>query len=272
MSGWNPFKRSAAVRLNGNAIALNTNLRTYVNSYTLARNSNNATAMAPINSKIINSLKRYINTKRPRVAGAAAAAVNNAGGSNNNAAAAAAGAMNASGNSPANVGAAAAKPLLAIGAPPNQVAAAAAGAAKQQALSLRQGPVAANNAAANAAVNAVANAAPNASPNQAANAAASGAAAAGLSANNQAQAAANAAANAEPNLPGGSGGVNLNTIRGAVNQNVSAMNIAQARSEKRRLNVIVGRVGTINNAALRNKVNNYRRRLNNKIGSGSQGN
>lgn len=270
MPAWNPFARRPATRLNGNAIALNTNLRTYVNSYTAARNSNNVAAMAPINSKIVNSLKRYINAKRPRVAGAAAAAVNNVGGSNNNAANAAASVMTATGNnSPANVGAAAAKPLLAIGAPPSQVAAAAAGAAKQQALALRQGPSAANNAAANAAANAVANAAPNASPTQAANAAAAGAAAAGLPANNQAQAAANAAANAEPNLPGGSGGVNLNTIRGAVNQNVSAMNIARARSEKRRLNVIVSRVGSINNAALRNKVNNYRRRLNNKLAQGN---
>lgn len=259
------FGRRPAVRLDSQAISLNTNLRTYVNAYVKARNSNNANAMPPINSKIVNSLKRYINTKRPSAAGAAAAAVNNTGGSNNNAAAAAAGVMNAQGASPANIGAAAAKPLLVLGAPPNQVAAAAAGAAKQQALSMGQGSNEANSVAANAAAEAVNNAAPNATPNQAANAASAGAAAAGLPANNQAQAAANAAAAAEPNLPGGSGGVNMNTLKGAIAQNVNKMSIGEARQGKLLLNRIISKVGTIDNANLKTKVNNYRRRLNNKI-------
>jgi len=264
---WNPFSRTGptmaiprqnAMRLNTAAINLNRNLRVYVNAYSKARNANNGAAIPPLNSKVVNALKKYINAKRPRAAGAAAAAVNNAGGSNNNAAAAAAGAANASGSSPANVGAAAAKPLLALGAPPNQAAAAAAGAAKQQALALGQGSNAANAAGAKAAANA-ANAA---TPQQAANAAASGAAAAGLPPNNQAQAAEAAAAN---ELPSGTGGVNINTLRGAIGQNVNAMNAARARQEKLRLNVILKKFGNVPNN-MRNQVNNYRRRLNNKIG------
>jgi hypothetical protein len=189
---------------------------------------------------------------------------------NANAAAAAAGAANASGSSPNNVAAAAAKPLLALEAPPAQVAAAAAGAAKQQALALGMGSNKANNVAANAAANAANAARPNATPAQAANAAAAGAAAAGLPPNSQAAAAENAAAAAEPNLPGGSGGVNISSLKGAINQNVSVMNAAAARAEKRRLNVLVSRVGTINNANLRTKVNNYRRRLNSKIAGAAQ--
>lgn len=188
--------RSNATRLNGSAIALNANLRTYVNAYTNARNKNNNASIPPLNAKVVNALKRYINSKRPKAAGAAAAAVNNAGGSNANAAAAAAGAANATGSSPNNVGAAAANPLLALEAPPAQVAAAAAGAAKQQALALGMGSNKANNVAANAAANAANAARPNATPTQAANAAAAGAAAAGLNENAQGNAAEAAAANA----------------------------------------------------------------------------
>ena len=266
--------RSNGARLNASAIALNANLRTYVNAYTNARNKNNNASIPPLNTKMVNALKRYINSKRPKAAGAAAAAVNNAGGSNANAAAAAAGAANAGGSSPNNVAAAAAKPLLALEAPPAQVAAAAAGAAKQQALALGMGSNKANNIAANAAANAANAANPTATPTQAANAAAAGAAAAGLPANNQAQAAANAAAAAEPNIPGGAGGVNINSLKGAINQNVNVMNAAKARSEKRRLNVIMKRVGTINNANIRARTNNYRRRLNAKINAAAprQGN
>ncbi len=271
---WNPFRRAAvpvarqnAARFNGAAIALNTNLRTYVNAYTRARNANNAAAMPPINAGVVTALKRYINSKRPRVAGAVAAAVQNAGGSAANAAAAAAGAANA-GGAPGNAAAAAAQPLLALGAPATQVGAAAAAAAQQQARNNGANAAAANSAGAAAAAAGVNAARPNATPNQAANAAANAAAAAGLPTNNQAQAAAQAA---EPNIPGGMGGVNLNTLRGAINQNVAAMNSARARTEKRRLEVILGRVGNIQNANLRNRVTNYRRRLNNKIAGGAMG-
>ena len=187
--------RSNATRLNGSTIALNANLRNYVNAYTNARNNNSKkNSIPPMNAKIVNSLKRYINSKRPKAAGAAAAAVNNAGGSNANAAAAAAGVAGSSSSSPNTLAIAAAKPLLALEAPPAQVAAAAAGAAKQQALALGMGSNKANNVAANAAANAANAARPNATPTQAANAAAAGAAAAGLNGNAQANAAQAAAA------------------------------------------------------------------------------
>jgi hypothetical protein len=200
MVWWNP---STWARLNANATALKANIQTYVNAYTNVRNKNNKNALPPINAKLVNSLKRYINSKRPKAAGAAAAAVNNAGGNNANAAAAAAGAANATGSSPNNVGAAAAKPLLALEAPPAQVAAAAAGAAKQQALALGMGSNAANNAGALAAANAANAARPNATPAQAAQTATAGAAAAGLNANAQGNAAQAAAAAAVQ--PGESG-------------------------------------------------------------------
>jgi hypothetical protein len=198
-SATNAIPRSNATRLNGSAIALNTNLRNYVNAYTNARNNNSKkNSIPPMNAKIVNSLKRYINSKRPKAAGAAAAAVNNAGGSNANAAAAAAGVAGSSSSSPNTLAIAAAKPLLALEAPPAQVAAAAAGAAKQQALALGMGSNKANNVAANAAANAANAANPKASPQQAANAAAAGAAAAGLNANAQENAAEAAAENATP--------------------------------------------------------------------------
>lgn len=208
MVWWNP--RTWA-RLNANAAALKANLQTYINSYTNVRNKNNKNALPPLNAKIANSLKRYINSKRPRAAGAAAAAVNNAGGNNANAAAAAAGVTQGNGTTPAAVANAAAKPLLAIGAPPVQVAAAAAAAAKQQALALGMGSNAANNAGARAAANAANAARPNATPTQAANTAAAGAAAGGLPPNNQAKAAqAAAAAAVQPGETGSSAPLEMN--------------------------------------------------------------
>jgi len=64
---------------------------------------------------------------------------------------------------------------------------------------------------------------------------------------------------------GGSGGANLNSLRGAVNQNTNVMNKAQATSELRRLNILLKKVGQVNNANLKTKINNYRRRLNAKV-------
>lgn len=64
---------------------------------------------------------------------------------------------------------------------------------------------------------------------------------------------------------GGSGGANINAIRGAVNQNTNVMNQAQAREELKRLNVLLGKVGQVNNANLQAKIHNYRRRLNVKV-------
>lgn len=66
-------------------------------------------------------------------------------------------------------------------------------------------------------------------------------------------------------VSGGSGGANINAVRGAVNQNTNVMNQAQAREELLRLNVLLGKVGTINNANLQTKIQNYRRRLSNKV-------
>lgn len=296
--------------LNGNATILKTNLNTYIKSYIAARNSNNKNALPPINTKVVNALKRYINAKRPKAAGAAAAAVRNAGGSNNNAAKAAAGAANSNSTAPSTVGAEAAKPLLAIGAPPVQVAAAAAGAAQAQAQAQRQGPAAAQQAGAEAAAQAAVNALPNATPAQQAQTAAAGAEAANVNAKRAALAALlNGVTNNNITSPngksiaeieklkknlealninnnrktavlrlinnrlrtniaegaGGSGGANVNAVRGAVSQNTSVMNQAQAREELRRLNVLMRKVGAMNNANLKAKINNYRRRLNNKV-------
>jgi len=61
---------------------------------------------------------------------------------------------------------------------------------------------------------------------------------------------------------GSGGSANLNSLRGAVNQNTNVMNKAQATSELRRLNVLLKKVGQVNNANLKTKINNYRRRLN----------
>lgn len=302
--------------LNNEAMALKTNLNTYIKSYIAARNANNKDAIPPVNSKIINALKRYINTKRPKAAAGAAAAVRNAGGSNNTAAKAAAGAANANSEAPSRVGAEAAKPLLAIGAPPVQVAAAAAGAANQQALALGMGSKAANIAGAKAAANAARAARPNATEAQAAQTAAAGAAAANVNAKRAALAtllkdvtnnnitSPNGKSIAEieklkANLEalninnnrktavlrlinnrlrtnvaegaGGMGGANVNAVRGAVNQNTSVMNQAQAREELRRLNVLLRKVGPVNNANLKSKINNYRRRLNAKVNPVQEG-
>ena len=94
---WNPFARWGP---DVNALALKQNLKTYVNAYTNIRNKNNKSALPPLNTKIVNALKRYINSKRPKAAGAAAAAVNNAGGNNANAAAAAVGVTQGNGTTP----------------------------------------------------------------------------------------------------------------------------------------------------------------------------
>ena len=264
---WNPFRRgppAGAVLPNAAAINLNRNLRTYVSAYTNARNKNNNTSIPPLNTKVVNALKRYINAKRPKAAGAAAAAVNNAGGSNANAAAAAAGAANASGSSPNNVGAAAAKPLLALGAPPAQVAAAAAGAAKQQALALGMGSSNANNVGANAAANAANAARPSATPQQAANAAATGAAAAGLPANAQGNAAQQAAAQAAVQGPNTKMQSLLrNYIRQGVNRlkNAAAVRVVKGEFNRRRRaagNLLPG---------LAKEANNYNRNLNAKLAS-----
>ena len=295
-------------RRNNNAPALKANLNTYIKSYILARNTNNKDAMPPINAKVIEALRRYINAKRPKAAASAAAAVRNAGGSNTNAARAAAGVANANSTVPSSVGAAAAKPLLAIGAPPNQVAAAAAGAAQAQAQ--RQGPAAAQQAGAEAAAQAARQALPNATPAQQARIAANGAKAANVNAKRAALAtlltgvtnnnitSPNGKSIAEveklkANLealninnnrktavlrlinnrlrtniaPGvaGSGSLNINAVRGAVSQNTNVMNQAQAREELRRLNVLLKKTGQVNNANLKSKINNYRRRLNAKV-------
>lgn len=296
--------------LNGNAAALKTNLNTYIKSYILARNTNNKDALPPINAKVVEALKHYINAKRPKAAAGAAAAVRNAGGSNVNAAKAAAGAANANSSTPANVGAAAAKPLLAVEAPPTQVVAAAAGAAQAQAQAQRQSPAAAQQAGAEAAAQAARQALPNGTPMQQARIAATGANAANVNAKRAALTAlltgvtnnnitspngksiaeveklkANLEAlNIDNNRKtavmrlinnrlrknvaegaGGSGGANVNAVRGAVSQNTNVMNQAQAREELRRLNILLKKVGQVNNANLKSKINNYRRRLNNKV-------
>jgi hypothetical protein len=303
-------------RRNNNAITLKTNLNTYIKSYILARNTNNKDAMPPINAKVVQALKLYINAKRPKVAANAAAAVRNAGGSNTNAAKAAAGAANANSTVPSSVGAAAAKPLLAIGAPPNQVAAAAAGAAQAQAQVQRQGPAAAQQAGAEAAAQAARQALPNATPMQQARIAANGAEAANVNAKRAALASLlNGVTNNNITSPNGksiaeveklkanlealninnnrktavlrlinnrlrtnvaegvagSGSANINAIRGAVSQNTNVMNQAQAREEIRRLNVLLKKVGQVNNANLKSKINNYRRRLNSKVLPGETG-
>ena len=63
----------------------------------------------------------------------------------------------------------------------------------------------------------------------------------------------------------GSGSININSLRGTVNQNTNVMNKAQATEELRRLNVLLNKVGQVNNASLKTKINNYRRRLNAKV-------
>jgi hypothetical protein len=186
MVWWNPGTWG---KLNADAIALKANLHKYVNSYINVRNKNNKNAIPPLNAKIINALKRYINSKRPKVAGAVAAAVNNAGGTNKNAAAAAVSVSNSNISTPSAAANAAIKPLLANGAPPVQVAAAAASAAQAQAQAQRQGPVAAQQAGAEAAARAARQALPNATPAQQAQTAANGAVAANVNAKRAALAA-----------------------------------------------------------------------------------
>jgi len=63
----------------------------------------------------------------------------------------------------------------------------------------------------------------------------------------------------------GSGSGNINSLRGAVSQNTNVMNKAQATEELRRLNVLLSKVGQVNNENLKTKINKYRRRLNAKV-------
>lgn len=264
---WNPFARWGP---DANALALKQNLKTYVNAYTNIRNKNNKSALPPLNAKIVNALKRYINSKRPKAAGAAAAAVNNAGGNNANAAAAATGVTRSNGSTPNAVANAAAKPLLAIGAPPVQVVAAAAGAAKQQALALGMGANAANNAGARAAANAANAARPNATPAQAANTAAAGAAAAGLPPNNQTKAAAEAANEAEGVSAANRSNaqVAMNKINGMLRRPLPAsLSAATANALRRQLNISVAlaREGGLVTANKNREITNYRSRINAKF-------
>jgi len=63
----------------------------------------------------------------------------------------------------------------------------------------------------------------------------------------------------------GSGKVNINSLRGAVNQNTSVMNQARATEELRRLNLLLSQVRQVNNENLKRNITNYRRRLNAKV-------
>jgi len=264
---WNPFARWGP---DVNALALKQNLKMYVNAYTNVRNKNNMSALPPINTKIVNALKRYINSKRPKAAGAAAAAVNNAGGNNANAAAAAAGVTRGNGSTPNAVANAAVKPLLALGAPPVQVAAAAAGAAKQQALALGMSSNAANNVGARAAANAARAARPNATPAQSANTAAAGAAAAGLPSNNQAKAAEEASNEAEGVSAANRSNaqVAMNKINGMLRRPLpAALSAATANALRRQLNssVALAREGGLVSANKNREITNYRARINAKL-------
>jgi hypothetical protein len=62
----------------------------------------------------------------------------------------------------------------------------------------------------------------------------------------------------------GSGNVNINSLRGAVNQNTSVMNKEQATEELRQLNLLLSKVGQVNNENLKTKISKYRRLLNAK--------
>jgi hypothetical protein len=63
----------------------------------------------------------------------------------------------------------------------------------------------------------------------------------------------------------GSGKANINSLRGAVTQNTSVMNQARATEELRRLNLLLIKVGQVNNENLKRNITNYRRRLNAKV-------
>ena len=127
--------RQNAIRLNSAAINLNKNLREYVNGYVNARNNNSKkNSIPPMNAKIVNSLKRYINSKRGRLAGAAAAGAGNGGGGAAAQAAAAQAGMNVSPNaSPATAGENVSTAIIAAGGNGNAAAAGGAAAAQQQA-------------------------------------------------------------------------------------------------------------------------------------------
>ena len=56
----------------------------------------------------------------------------------------------------------------------------------------------------------------------------------------------------------------INKLRSAVNQKTNVMTRGQAIEELRRLNVLLRKVGSVNNKNLESKITNYRRRLNAK--------
>lgn len=298
---WFFLSRKSMAITNNATRNLNTNLRKYVSGYINARNRNNKNTQVPLNAQLVASMKKFINSKRPRVAGAVAAAVGNAGGNSENAAKAAQKAQQAArpGANPVTVGLNASKPLN----NPNQVTAAAAAAAKQQALNNGLGTNEARQAGENAAAQAAQQARPNATPVQQAQTAAAGAAAANVNAERAALSALLNASNINSmnnsqlrnlktllntkyknvnnnrktsalarinellaNIPGGSGGINLNSLKGAVSQNTNGMNSARAKQELLRLNAILKRFTSLPNN-LKNQVNNYRRRLLSRSGA-----
>jgi hypothetical protein len=227
---------------------LERNVRAYVNGYMSARNSNNKNGIPPLNAKVVNALKHFINNKRPRVAGAVAAAVGNAGGNNKAALGAANAVLAAPVAKPLALGQAAANGASNNGANSNQASAAAAAAARAQANLQGQSSSTANNAAARAAGNAAANL--TSTPNRAANAATNGAAAAGLGPTGQTSA--------------------INTAVSRVNANETGlpaplqMNINVPGSNTK-VKVVRNNVG--NSWRFANKANNDRYNLNNKNGN-----
>jgi hypothetical protein len=232
---------------------LNTNIRTYVNSYIKARNSGNSNSIIPVNTRLIGNLKHYINNKRPKVAGTTAAAIRNANGTTRAAASGALAAAQTPPNAPAErAGLNAANAVRRQGGGPNAQAAGAAAAAQNHALAAGATPLAANNAAARAAANAAA--AATQAPQLAINAAANGAAAANVP--------------VSENLGVESGqGINLSSLHGAINQNTNSFNLSRARSEKLRLQVLLRKIGGLNklNQNTRNRVNAYNRKLSVKL-------
>lgn len=250
--------RSDARRLvgvvNKNAVAaenLERNVRAYVNGYMSARNSNNKNGIPPLNAKVVNALKRFINNKsnkRPRVAGAAAAAAGNAGGNNKAALGAASAVLAAPVATPSALGQAAANGASNNGANSTQASAAAAAAARAQANLQGQSSSAANNAGARAAGKAAGIL--TSTPNRAANAAGNGTAAAGLGPTGQNSA--------------------INTAVSRVNANETGlpaplqMNINVPGSNTK-VKVVRNNVGSKWRFA--NKANNNRYNLNNKNGN-----
>jgi len=288
------FRRQPVTVNNANK-NLERNVGIYVQSYLKNRNAPNK--VPPINNYMARALHKYINTKRARVAGAVAAATGNAGATPPVQAAAASGAASTPPSAPpSNAGKNAARAAQQAGATPLQITAAAAGAAQQQAMGQNKGPNAAQQARPNASATQQAQtaAAGAAAANVNAKRAALEALLNGvtnnsitnpngksiaevekLKANLEALNINNNRKKATLNLinkrlrenvvQGGSGSANMNSLRGAVNQNINFMNTAQAAEELRRLNVLLNKVGQVNNANLQKKINNYHRRLNAKV-------